>query len=535
MPPNSPIVFVASFEQDRLVLPWERNQVASTPYESEGEALEFQSNDPAAAATRYRRELNSAKTPAARCEARLRLGRATLKAGKLEDSRSNDRIMLRECATISDADGVSLSLYAAQRILAAEPDHAEAGKAVLDAVNTPRWRQPNEAYMLKSLLTVMPTGKAALQRLATEIRDMEQVTALAQNIHDPLGKLQRAFRSAPGDLSWMGYGDEPWLITMLSPGSFATPVVMGVSSRKLIPVDVSLHARAVPSAMPLGDGFVDIHLQWAGDRFARPQGVPVLVYASTLVLILGAALLAAHLLLRDLHREAQTAEMRSHFVASVSHELKTPLTAIQAVTETLLLDRADPEARRDYLETIHNESARLTRLVDNVLDFSRIEQGRKSYHMQSTCLAEVVRSAIKAMEYPLTQLGFTLTVSGDDESFRLNGDPDALKQALLNLIGNAMKYSGQARRIEIHHGSRNGEAFVDVVDHGIGISREDQGRIFEKFHRVHSVETQGIAGTGLGLSLALHVVEAHKGRIEVSSDIGQGSTFSIRIPLQAQA
>jgi signal transduction histidine kinase len=114
-------------------------------------------------------------------------------------------------------------------------------------------------------------------------------------------------------------------------------------------------------------------------------------------------------------------------------------------------------------------------------------------------------------------------------------DPEALTQAILNLLGNAMKYSGGARHIELRMGTRGDEAFVDVVDHGIGISRDEQSRIFERFHRVQSKETAGIAGTGLGLALALHVVEAHRGRIDVASDPGRGSTFSVRIPLQAQA
>jgi signal transduction histidine kinase len=109
-----------------------------------------------------------------------------------------------------------------------------------------------------------------------------------------------------------------------------------------------------------------------------------------------------------------------------------------------------------------------------------------------------------------------------------------LEQAILNLLGNAMKYSGTGRSIEMRVGSHDTEAFVDVVDHGIGISPDDQARIFEKFHRIRSVETEGIAGTGLGLALALHVVEAHKGRIDVVSDLGRGSTFSLRIPLQGR-
>jgi signal transduction histidine kinase len=139
------------------------------------------------------------------------------------------------------------------------------------------------------------------------------------------------------------------------------------------------------------------------------------------------------------------------------------------------------------------------------------------------------------MEDPLLQLGFTLILSSDGTSPAVRADREALTQAILNLLGNAMKYSGDARRIEMRTGTRNGEAFVDVVDHGIGIARDEQARIFERFHRARSVETTGIAGTGLGLTLALHVVEAHRGRIAVVSDPGCGSTFSVCIPLQAQA
>jgi signal transduction histidine kinase len=252
--------------------------------------------------------------------------------------------------------------------------------------------------------------------------------------------------------------------------------------------------------------------------------------------VFGAALLAGYLLLRDVHRETETAAMRSHFVASVSHELKTPLTSIRAHAETLLLGRADSAVTTaDYLKTILSESERLTRLVDSVLEFSRIEQGRKTYHLQPTQLEDVVRSAAKTMEYALSQLGFTLTISSDGSAPTLLADQEALTQAILNLLGNAMKYSGEARRIDMRIGTRDGEAFVDVVDHGIGIARDDQSRIFERFHRVQSMETAGIAGTGLGLPLARHVVEAHRGRIAVVSDPGRGSTFSVRIPLQAQA
>jgi signal transduction histidine kinase len=250
-----------------------------------------------------------------------------------------------------------------------------------------------------------------------------------------------------------------------------------------------------------------------------------------LLLTIGATVLAAFLFLRDVRREVRMAEMRSHFVASVSHELKTPLTAIRMFAETLVLGRTGAQATSEYLRTIVNESERLSRLVDNVLDFSRIEQGNKVYRMQSTCLAEVVRSAARTMQYPLSQLGFTLRISLDENIPELQANADALEQAILNLLANAMKYSGDARQIEMSLRRSGEEALIDITDHGLGISQEDQAKIFEKFYRVRSVETDRIAGTGLGLTLAHHIVEAHKGRVVVSSEMGFGSTFSVRIPI----
>jgi signal transduction histidine kinase len=334
----------------------------------------------------------------------------------------------------------------------------------------------------------------------------------------------------------MGYGDEPWLVTLVSPSSFAAPVVMAVSSRRILPNGVTLHVTPDAAAVPLGDGFVNLHASWPPGRFTSTGRVPVVVYGSILSVFLGAVLLVGYLVLRDVHRESETAELRSHFVASVSHELKTPLTSIRAHAETLLMGRSPgPETTAEYLKTIVSESERLARLVDSVLDFSRIEQGRKTYQMQVVPLDDVVRAAARTMAYPLAQLGFTLAIDSDGTQPTVLGDPEALTQAILNLLGNAMKYSGDARRIDIRTGTRGDDAFVEVADHGIGIARDDQSRIFERFHRVQSAETAGIAGAGLGLALVLHVVEAHRGRIAVVSDVGRGSTFSVNLPLQGLA
>src|SRR5690606_10528451 len=225
-----------------------------------------------------------------------------------------------------------------------------------------------------------------------------------------LERLRRVSRSGPGDLAWAGYGDEPWVLTLVSPMSFAQPVVMAVSARRIAPGGVSIEATAAEGSVPLGDGFIDVYARWPAGRFAAAR-VPAVIPAAVLVVVLSAALGTGYLLLRDVHREADIAEMRSQFVASVSHELKTPLTSIRAHAETLLMGRAaGPQATSEYLRTIVSESERLTRLVDSVLDFSRIEQGRKTYHMQVVRLEDVVRRAAAALEHPLTQLNFTLAI-----------------------------------------------------------------------------------------------------------------------------
>ena len=587
LPSDSPIVFVAPTVQDRgqdrIVPPWEEGRKAPpgfspafARFQAEGELLEFREDHAAAAVAAYRRAQDIARSPWEQCSARIWLGRSYQKAGMTADAERLDRATLQECGEVSDADDVPVALYAAERLLARNHDDGSATDYVLRRVTAtssacvdspsasateekpaaapatadnapaeakaercrPRWRSPNEALLLQSLLHRIGNllTREPLRVLATEIRNDEQIAALVQDADDHLGKLQRASRSAPGDLSWVGYGDEPWLLTLVSPTSFAAPRIMAVSSRQIVPADVTLRVSPASGALPLGDGFVDLNVAWPAGYFTGPSPVPPVLYAAMLSFVLGAALFAGYLLLRDVHRETETAAVRSHFVASVSHELKTPLTSIRAHAETLLLGRArNAETTADYLKTIVSESERLTRLVDSVLDFSRIEQERKAYYLQETPLEEIVRSAAKAMEYPLSQLGFTLTIASDGTAPVVRADPEALTQAILNLLGNAMKYSGEARTVEMRIGTRNDEAFVDIVDHGIGIAWDEQARIFERFHRVQSPETSGIAGTGLGLTLALHVVEAHQGRIAVDSQPGRGSTFSVLIPLQAQA
>ncbi len=168
-----------------------------------------------------------------------------------------------------------------------------------------------------------------------------------------------------------------------------------------------------------------------------------------------------------------------------------------------------------------------------MLDFSRIERGQKTYRLEPAPLADVVQAAVRTIQYPLTQQGFALDLNVCEGIPPVAVDRDALQQAILNLLTNAMKYSGEHREIGLRLCSENGTALIQVSDRGIGIPEKEQSRIFEKFYRVPIPENREISGTGLGLSLVAHIAEAHGGSVQVKSRPGEGSTFSILLPLNA--
>jgi len=268
-----------------------------------------------------------------------------------------------------------------------------------------------------------------------------------------------------------------------------------------------------------------------------PQGIARNVrlgfYLFGLFLVISVTLFGAYLLWRDVRREMRLAEMRSRFVAAVSHELKTPLTGIRMFAEMMHMGRPiDPDTQAQYLETIVNESERLTRLLNNVLDFSRIEQGQKTYHREPNDLAEIVQATARTMTYPLEQENFALDVKIENDLPPAYVDRDGIEQAILNLLTNAMKYSGESRDIDLHLRSEDGQAIIEVSDHGIGIEPDEQARIFEQFYRTPSPDNEGIPGTGLGLTLVQHIARAHGGTVTVQSTLGEGSTFSMHLPLE---
>lgn len=241
------------------------------------------------------------------------------------------------------------------------------------------------------------------------------------------------------------------------------------------------------------------------------------------------------LALRTAAREMKLSQMKSDFVSNVSHELRTPLSSIQVFGELLKLGRVtDTESVREFGAYIETESRRLTGLINNILDFSHIESGRKEYQFVPTDLRALIAETVKAYEVRLKHEGFDLRFVATPTPL-VAVDAEAIAQALVNLLDNAAKYSGSARIIEVRVQVPREAVTIAVTDHGIGIAPEEQDKIFEKFYRVSTGYVHDVKGSGLGLSIVCHIVEAHRGQVTVESEPGHGSTFMIHLPLPVNA
>jgi signal transduction histidine kinase len=233
-------------------------------------------------------------------------------------------------------------------------------------------------------------------------------------------------------------------------------------------------------------------------------------------------------------KEIAVAKLKSDFVSNVSHELRTPLALIRLYAETLELGRITTrEKKHQYYRIIRKESERLTALINNILDFSRIEAGRKEYEFRETDIADLVRNTLDSYRYQIEQQGFELEEAIDTELPAVRIDREAIARALVNLVNNALKYSKDDKYIGVKLYRDNGSVKLEVADHGIGIARRDQTKIFEKFYRAGDPLVHNTKGSGLGLSLVRHITEAHGGEIEVESSPGAGSKFIVSLPLMA--
>jgi two-component system phosphate regulon sensor histidine kinase PhoR len=240
-----------------------------------------------------------------------------------------------------------------------------------------------------------------------------------------------------------------------------------------------------------------------------------------------------YILVRNIRKEMQLARLKSDFVSNVSHELRTPLALIRMYAETLEMDRVKTDEKRyEYYRIINQESERLTRLINNILNFSRIESGRKEYKFSDVNINDIIKSVFDMYSYHIEQEGFILNTELDEQIPRVQVDREAVSEAFINLIDNAIKYSKDNKEISVRTGISDESVFLEVEDKGIGIEQNQQHAIFEKFYRISSALVHDTKGSGLGLSLVQHIMNSHGGKIVLESESGEGSTFRLLFPLK---
>jgi len=291
-----------------------------------------------------------------------------------------------------------------------------------------------------------------------------------------------------------------------------------------------------PDSRPLAAVPVASLPHWQVAIYSDPQHGSsqrgILLFGSLLIGTFSLAiLLGGSLLLWQAWRNQRDARQKTSFVSNVSHELKTPLTTIRMYAEMLGEGTIrDPQKQWSYLQTIIKESQRLTRLVNNVLDFSRLEQGKRRYRQESVDLKELLLAILDQQQPRLTDAQLELELVITEQPIQLVSDPDALEQIVLNLLDNAIKYASDGQRLSLRLTSEPKEIRLQLRDFGPGIPAAHRQRIFDKFHRIDSSLTAKQQGSGLGLSIARQLAEGLGGELRYLPSKAAGSCFELSLP-----
>ncbi|HUU04149.1 MAG TPA: HAMP domain-containing sensor histidine kinase [Myxococcota bacterium] len=527
---------------------------------SAGQQLEFAERDPSAAVVKYRAALSElTKDDPARCPVLNALARALAGARHDRDALTALDALISACPDHVDHTGYNLALGARLRRLALMRGQDKSrfikeieALSVLLGSGLPMLKASSQqaGFAAARALELLGDGARRLQPLAAETLEAisHQADLLSALPGLAAGEARLlTVRAAGRRRLILARGGRELAGCLLLPAGRQSSLAQTLGDMGL---SESLQARLRSSEEQCDEDCSGIlaaaaylkttDLAWKLELLLRDSGSIDALAKSRTRLYFWALLLAVVTLvlgigrtLQVMIREARLARLKTDFVSSVSHELRTPLTSIRMFTQTLLLGRTRSEAEeRDCLETIDRETERLTRLVERILDFSRMEAGRKAFHFKPEEIVGLIDQALASCGPMIEAGGFEIVRSLAAELPAVELDRDAMLEVLINLLSNAVKYSRDERRIEIFAGQVDDGLELGVSDRGSGIERALHKRIFEKFYRVDNRLASEVAGSGLGLSLVRYIVQAHRGEIRVDSSPGRGSTFTIRLPLR---
>jgi signal transduction histidine kinase len=562
------LIFVGRIQKGELKMPWDSDEklLPSSKTDRSGELIlqaqqaEFSKNNLRRALALLNQALSSATSAYQKSFIKLEMGRVLVNSGEKEGALRLYKDILDLPGELTDEYGIPLPLFAADRLSVLSGESELVLDRLEGLLRENGWLPPAALYLINDITvqledkaqSTLPLDKINKLRQSVEsgLVNLERIQTLKAFVTGWISRHNSSIRENEY-FTWEAHGDVPWIVSIRDGFedeaqylfSFHGPEVLNTVTQadglaETYPGSCLIVIGPDADGILPGRSFQGFRLRFeetgvsAWSRSSLP--FPFL-YWSILILAVGFTSFGMYLLWRDVRRELALADMRSHFAASVSHELKTPLTAIRMFAEALTMGvQKKPEAQQEYLQTIISESERLSRLLNNVLDFSKIEQGTRTYRFEPVSLENVLQAAARAMAFPMDQKGFNLQIETDKGIPQVQADKDALEQAVLNLLHNAVKYSGKSREILLKLYRKENSICIDVKDFGIGISDENKTHIFGKFFRVSGSENQRIPGTGLGLTIVSHIAEAHGGRVEVLSRPGEGSTFSIILPMEEE-
>jgi signal transduction histidine kinase len=513
---------------------------------AEARRLEYVADDPAAAARAYAAIARSAGDVNRAARALQAQARCLVQSG---DNEAAIKLIIRTLADEKYARAVdpqgrlivpNAELLALQLTADRDPDVFKqlAGQLQkrLEDYSDPAMSGAQRLFLMRHLEQLLG-GKAELPLLPAEelaARFIEQNPSTARQAAilqaGPLPGIWQ-FTLPGGRLTSLWRTEK---ILSQSEGLFAERALPGEVSLALKPPGDEGAKTEVFYTLPAGKYLPgwQLALSWtAGDLADAGAKRRIAIYLWTGILVIAAICLLAGLMAQVFSNQLRYARLKNDLVATVSHELKTPLSSIRLLVDTLLDDRAwDLNKTREYLQLIAKENMRLSRLIDNFLTFSRMERKKQAFQFTETSPARAINEAVESVRERFEQPGCRLQVDVAADLPSVMADADALITVILNLLDNAYKYTGQQKQIALRAYVENGNVCIAVSDNGIGLSRAAAKKVFERFYQVDRRLSRNTGGCGLGLSIVKFIVAAHGGTVEVASRPGLGSTFTIKLP-----
>jgi len=557
----------------------------------EAEDAEFKRRDPAGAAAPYQRLIARFAGPDSRPFIFARLGRCYANSGNIRGALAAFREVLSSGDPELSSDGIPLGLMASLQIVDLylrsdrPPEAAAAGLDLYENLLAAKWPLTKSRFefyrdragqQIQSIQSrsnskdvqdrwdqLQNRAEAALRRMARLENIRQRVVPLivpgARGRPDSPPRFSRV-SALPGEslllVSYLVLGEGAVYGLVIDPDSLAQRLlpsdpgrstlqegwlvrVEDGSGRFIAGQDLPRSGPSAAAPPPAFSGaFEDDFPPWqinvyrmGPDRTLRDYHAKRAIYILLVAVVMSALFLGGYLAIRSAAKEFELARLKSDFVATVSHDFRTPLTSIRYLAELLERGRVkDEERKREYFRTIGSESERLNQLVENILDFSKIEAGMKEFRMEDVDVGALVRDVAARFLGQTAEKRVSLETEIAEELSQVSADREALSRAILNLLDNAVKYSGDGPRIVLRARAESDGICLEVEDQGIGISPADQKRVFEKFYRSQTAAASMVRGSGIGLTLVEHIVKAHGGRITLKSELGRGTKVTIRLP-----